>query len=414
MLAHVDGLRVGACAVLVVGTLGVAAAACGLSLSGLENADAGAGNDATLVDVAVDGPVNVDGSSAETSVVEAGSAEGGDASEDGSATDAEAGGSVDAPVGADACGTVEICNDGIDNDCNGLVDCADPQCQGQGWTCTPVAPSGWSLVAYDATGRPSCASGWGSSAPLVEGPIVGGTSCLCSCGPVLAGANPCDEGTATLSLGQSVCGCAQVQNVPLVSDGGCDPIGATIGQPCGPWGDGNVKPIGLGSAPAPLACADDPQRPTITYGGQGESCTAQGSAGSGCASGGGCLPTPAPAMACIEAAGIRTCPPGFTQQHVVYAPSNVIDQRQCGSCGCTATPTGCPGAQVTLYDDPGCTQNPVALTADGKCDTLQGDPSDAGWFRYAATLVATACSGAATANLDGGLLLRAPATICCP
>ena len=401
--------RAGVLGALVIGWIGVGCtilAACGLDVSGLENVDASAATDATLVDarmdVVGDAPLGPDGAGSESSTAEAGAADAGDASQDAQAADAR----------IDACGTVEICNDGIDNDCNGLVDCADPQCQEGGWDCTPAVPSGWSLVAYDRGGRPSCATGWGSSASLVEGPVVGGTSCTCSCGPMLS--NPCDDGTAALSLGQNACGCAQVQSVPLVSDGGCNPIGAPIGQPCGPWGDSLVKPIGLGASPAPVACADDPQRPTITYGAQGESCTAQESAGAGCPSGGGCLPGPAPAVACIEAVGIQSCPTGFTQQYTVYTPSNVIDQRQCGSCGCTATPTGCSGATVTLYDDPGCTQNAVTLAADGKCDPLHGDPTDAGWFVYAATLGASACSGAATTGLDGGLLLRAPETICCP
>lgn len=400
-----NGRRVGACGALVAGLLGVAA--CGLGLTGLENVESGTEGDATVKDAAGDAPAEQDVPAPDTSTVETGSANTGDAGYD-AHPDVVIG--VDGP--GDACETLEICNNGIDDDCNGLVDCADPQCQEQGWACAPMVPPGWNLVAYDGTGRPSCASGWGSSAPLVEAPIAGGTACVCSCGSALT--NPCDEGTATLSLGQSACGCAQVQNVPLVADGGCNSIGIAIGQPCGTWGDGNIKPIGLGSMPQPMACAEDPQRPPITYAAQGESCTAQGGAGAGCASGGGCLPAPEPAIACIEAAGIQSCPSGFVHQHVVYSPSNVIDERQCGSCGCTATPTACSGASVTLYDDPGCTQNPVTLTADGKCDALLGDPTDAGWFRYAAALSATSCSGAATTSLDGGLLLRAPATIRCP
>jgi len=36
---------------------------------------------------------------------------------------------------------MEICNDGIDDDCNGLIDCADPVCSGRpGCSCVPSAP----------------------------------------------------------------------------------------------------------------------------------------------------------------------------------------------------------------------------------------------------------------------------------
>jgi hypothetical protein len=32
--------------------------------------------------------------------------------------------------GPDACGTTEVCDNGVDDDCNGLIDCADPACGG--------------------------------------------------------------------------------------------------------------------------------------------------------------------------------------------------------------------------------------------------------------------------------------------
>jgi hypothetical protein len=399
ILVAVDRRRVGACAALVVAMLGLGAPACGLSLSGLESGEAEAGVDATI-----DGPpesasdVGTDGDAA---VV------------DSQAADARSdAGVADAHPDVDACGTVEICNNGIDDNCNGLVDCADPQCQDAGWVCTPEVPSGWALVAYVADSQPVCAIGWGSLSPVVEGPDAGDGTCICSCGQAL-GTPSCVEGTAALLLGGSTCGCATAQDVPLVSDGGCNPIGASIGQPCGPWDGGVVEPVGLDAGPTPVACVDDPQRPMITYAAQGETCVALANAGGGCHSGGGCLLTPAPATACIEAAGIQTCPLGFLQQHVVYEPANVIDERQCGSCGCTTTPT-CTGASVTLFDDSACTHFAAFLPADGTCDPLSGDPANAAYFRYSATMSPNACTGAATTGVDGGLLLRAPATICCP
>src|SRR5437773_2281567 len=50
---------------------------------------------------------------------------------------------ADATNPADACATQESdCLDGVDNDCNGLVDCADPAC-GAGFRCVADAPSTW-------------------------------------------------------------------------------------------------------------------------------------------------------------------------------------------------------------------------------------------------------------------------------
>ena len=406
--------RIGASVALGAG-LALASVACGLGLEGLGGDggnDAGTGADAVVVDATLD--LGSDAPVLEDAPGEARS----DAGKDGSAVDARADtGAADADDGSvadsssDACegGTVEICDDGIDNNCNGLIDCADPQCVDAGYECTPQVPPSWELVGYTQSTRPTCPTGWGNAVALVEG-VDGGGSCQCTCGAPVA--NPCIEGTASMSLGQNACACGTVQNVPLVSDGGCDPIGAPIGPPCSSWGDGNVKPIG----PKMVACAQSTVPTQIAYASQGQTCAPPAMAGGGCASGGGCYPGAAPAAACIEAAGIQPgCPQGFPHLHYVVEPSNVVDTRQCGSCGCSSTPASCNGAIVTLFDDPTCSINAVPITANGNCNSFVGDPSDAGWFIYAATPSTTQCSGTSTTPIvDAGLLLRAPATICCP
>jgi hypothetical protein len=417
---HTRGLAVGLCA--------AALAACGLDLRGLGElpGDGGTVVDATMVDVLVtaeggaeaqsDGAVDAaldalqDATQNGDVLTEAeDDALQGDSDTDGPNVQTDAAPDV-VDAGADACeaGGPEDCSNGVDDNCNGLVDCADPSCATQGFVCAPSVPAGWSLVAYVPTTRPTCPSGWGSSAPNVEDPD-GGSTCACTCGAPHG--NPCVQGTLSLSLGQNECGCAQVQDVPLVSDGLCDPIGRSFGQPCGGWGDGKVAAL----APAPVACAEVHQLPPITYAAQGETCLPLEPAGAGCATGGACLPQPAPATACIEQSGVQTaCPAGFTQLHVVYPPGNVVDGRQCGTCGCMSTATSCNSATVTLYDDGSCTKNGVGVQANGNCNGLNGDPTDAGWFIYTATPNTTACAGAATSPLDGGLAVTNPRTICCP
>lgn len=212
-----------------------------------------------------------------------------------------------------------------------------------------------------------------------------------------------------MSLGQNACGCAGVQNVPLVSDGHCDPINHAIGKPCGPWGDGKVAPL----APTAVACSETRTLPPITYAAQGETCLPLSAAGGGC-SGGSCLPAPAPAVACIAQAGVHVCPAGFTKQVVTYSPADIADQRQCNPCGCASAATSCTGAVVTLYDDSACTNPGVAVAADGGCNAITGDPSDAGWFTYSATPNTAACAGPATSAVAGALAPSNPQTICCP
>jgi hypothetical protein len=391
--------------------------ACGLELRGLgELADAGS-LDGTVTDssTSVEGAVQVDGTTQDVFADEAIEPEESDATPESSAeaqADALADAAADSPADAgegDACdGGVEDCTNGLDDDCNGLVDCADPQCIAQGFACAPVVPSGWSLIAYVENTRPACPGGWGASAPVVEGPDGGGI-CACACGTPAV--NPCVQGTLSMSLGQNFCGCSQVQNVPLVSDGLCDPIGATIGTPCGPWGDGKVAAL----PPAPVACSETRSLPPIDYAGQGEACSPTESAGGGCSSGGACLPGTSPGTACIEQAGVQSsCPSGFTRLHVVYPPGSIFDDRRCESCGCTASATACNTPALTLYDDDMCSKNAVGIPVDGNCDGISGNPSSAGWFSYTATPNSTACSGPPTTGIDGGLSLNNPETICCP
>src|SRR5580698_10770098 len=66
----------------------------------------------------------------------------------------------------------ENCTDGIDNDGNGLVDCADPACQ-PAYTCV-TAPAGWTIGAFlpsvaDQPG-PSCPTGYAPSPLHVQQP----------------------------------------------------------------------------------------------------------------------------------------------------------------------------------------------------------------------------------------------------
>ena len=48
----------------------------------------------------------------------------------------------------------EICNDGVDNDCNGLIDCADPACLHQG--CTPGTLMRTSVCCFQGPNSTAC------------------------------------------------------------------------------------------------------------------------------------------------------------------------------------------------------------------------------------------------------------------
>jgi hypothetical protein len=408
-------IAVATCAVLValVGLL----EACGFDAGGL-GPDAGLDGaptaDTTVPDTAFE--VGGDGGGADGPGLDAPASEGSDGGPDGIADAPEDSPQMDTAEEADAqvpdgscdSGTSENCTNGVDDNCDGLVDCADPQCQQGGFSCAPAAPPGWTVVAYDESARPPCPSGWGSSAPNVEGPD-GGSACQCACGA--APANPCLPSDLTMSLGQTLCGCPMAQNIALVADGSCDPIGRVIGQGCGPWGDGIVT----AAAPPMLSCSDSRTLPPVTYAAQGETCVPMVGSGGGCDGGGACLPGPSPATACLQHDGIQPCPAGFPNAHVVYRPADVVDQRHCNDCGCLTAATACTGGTLMLYADPACGQSVGSLPVTGTCGSLVGDPTDAGWFVYTgATPNVAGCTGPATSSLDGGVAANNPSTVCCP
>src|SRR5580658_7572719 len=70
---------------------------------------------------------------------------GGDAAADADATnDAPSDSPLVSDHAADSCSMGEDCANGMDDDCNGLADCADPACQSAGYACETPAPTGWS------------------------------------------------------------------------------------------------------------------------------------------------------------------------------------------------------------------------------------------------------------------------------
>ena len=103
----------------------------------------------------------------------------------------------------------EICDDGIDNDCNGDVDCQDSACGG--FSCQD-APAGWTAVGFAAAERPSCPSGESESdLKVVSGD--GSATCACSCNAV---GGSCATNDFALKLTtENTCGVAPTMaNIP--------------------------------------------------------------------------------------------------------------------------------------------------------------------------------------------------------
>lgn len=295
----------------------------------------------------------------------------------------------------------EVCNDGKDNDCNGMVDCADPACTSTSFTCTPAIPSNWYSAAFSPTSRPSCPSGY------MTFDIVSATApaynCNCNCmltsqplctqgmvGIATKGSDPCPA-SPNISLSANGGACA-VTKLTTERDGLVDiaPLPATQGN-C----NGNVN----STIPPPMQV-------------QGRVCVAP-PAGAGCADGGACVASQqAPFTSCIARSGAQTCPPGYPKHFSVG--TSVQDTRSCTQCSCAVTAT-CANPKLTLYTDAICGIGGHDLPVTDKCDPVNdGNGHTYFSYRYSATMTNPICQKTVDTAPTGSLSLVGEGTVCCP
>ena len=280
---------------------------------------------------------------------------------------------------------MEICNNGIDDNCDGLIDCADPYCTSNpgGWACTSLPNSGgWSINAYDSTGRPACPSDFGNGSFDVISSIGGAAdSCQCECS--IHDKAYC-EGTWKWNA-SSTTTCPSPIGGLDIKEGYCT---ANAGDNLNP----SLNFAGAASSVSTVAgtcdaSGDVTNTPAVTYK-SGEACYL-GTAGSGCSSGEVCAPAaPTGYLLCSIIGNATSCPAGtsepvFTGYH---------DGRGCGTCTCSGTsalgctlegvdfwPTATCGSGTGCYMDTTCKNCFASGTgdvnaADGKW-TTNGDES---------------------------------------
>jgi hypothetical protein len=216
----------------------------------------------------------------------------------------------------------EDCFNGVDDDGDGQIDCADPDCSAN--SCVEQAPAGWSgPVAFSlgAGAPPACGAPWIAADSYHGGMLTApGSQCQCSC-----------------SSPQGSC----VENVMFYTDDSCAILDGTLfylTNACG-------VPF---NATHTSAMVGMPQPSGATCG---------AALGGGCGAGSVCAPAPPPQFPshlCVSQAGDVACPGGaFTDRHVVY--TNADDTRSCSACSCgPASGVGCQG-KVSFYSDPSCT-----------------------------------------------------------
>ena len=289
----------------------------------------------------------------------------------------------------------EICDDGIDNDCNGQTDCADVACTPR-WTCTAAPPDQWTPVGFAAATRVDCPVGFGAPTDLqtVAGKS-GAPVCDCDCG----GANACAPGGIVMTAGNTPACNDASQTFPnadgcqKISGGGLSlTTNSYVKANAGTPGSCNVSAAGTF---APLS--------------NGRTCGIA-RLGGGCKANQVCVPRPGTAFqSCVEKTGNVACPGGYPTLY--QAGDSAADTRACTACTCTTAP--CAGT-LELFDDTACTASAnleiSAAAPPGTCAKGKNTAFAAKSFTVA---MSGGCVMAAAGKGTGTLTFQDEETICC-
>lgn len=306
--------------------------------------------------------------------------------------------------------TPENCTDGIDNACDGHIDCADqPACAA--YECAPPVPNTWIgpvllwTGGYPAPSVPSCPAGYATAVDAFGGLIAAPDTCPCQCA---ATGQKC-SGTATIYTDEA---CYDLCATVTLSSNACTAFTCTGGGVDGAW-----------KVTAPVASAGT-CTPTVTPSGAPPSwqttariCAYAGRVDvpGGCTNPTNqCLPKPTAPFGselCVYQPGVQTaCPAPYNasaQPVVVY--KSFADGRGCGACTCSPTPTAgsCSGG-ASLYNGSLCAG--AALASTVTCGGYSNSPGSA---EANFTLTAGTCSVTKQPQPTGNVTATNAYSVCC-
>jgi hypothetical protein len=295
-----------------------------------------------------------------------------------------------------ACQPPETCNNGIDDDTDGDVDCADSEC-GE-YRCLD-APSGWTgpeVVSVGSTVPGSCPAPFATksleqSSGAVQSQAV--TCSACACGNVACGnavdvehygfGCPPGGGNATSfeSIAKDTCTTAVIGVAVTTSvvDPTCSVAsgGAVLSRPTPTWSE------------TTLGCS-----------------LSNGYAAAGCSVSQRCVPkTPEGFSAdvwCIHRSGDQVCPTGYPNKSLAYG--SYQDNRECSSCSCSAT--GSCG-RLVRYTETDCSGPTGTASAPWACTNVS--PSGFQSFKWSPNFMCNGSGGVAS----GDVVEAEPTTLCC-
>ena len=287
--------------------------------------------------------------------------------------------------------TTESCFNGVDDDCDGLIDCDDPDCTTVAVCVPPV------------------------TAPYVVGSTLDDPKSLCPTS--YSKLSVINSGLTDPGCSMGGCSCSMVCQAQVYNffGGGCpstdneQSLSVVYNTMCQSWTNWN-NTVDVHELATPLSCtaSGTTTAGTPTWASSKEFCSTAAHGG-GCSNGGWCVPV-TPGGKCELADGAHTCDSGYD---AVSGPwyTGIDDTRSC-SCTCGA-PTGNCGTTVTLYTDSSCNGGATPFTATGSNNincSVGGGPFLSGKINVSPTTNACGAAGYYEGGAATGTGLQ---TLCC-
>jgi hypothetical protein len=312
---------------------------------------------------------------------------------------------------------VEDCLDGIDNDDDDLIDCADSACEPD-YECVPLPPvptdwQGYFIVdstTYPASSTQPCVD---ASQPqvLFGGPAGAAQCAACACGDP-AGAS-CTYPTMSRWKNQTDCaGLADDLFAP--GNDSCYQFPTNCGESCD--NDQRLRLVTQSALSGNPTCAPMGGTPTVSplWTHEHHVCALSASGGGGCDSGQACASTGTSfGGACVRRDGIHGCPSGFPIPLTTY--NDASDDRGCSTCSCAAGSVTCSGGAFTVYGDTTCQggSDPELTVSGTTCESARSQLDQwGGSYRAVAGTMSGTCA-AQGGQPTGSVAPSGAVTFCC-